>query len=133
MQRLNKFIKFLYAHNFVRYLFVGGTTFMLDISVLILLHGKLQLHLAIATSLAYWLSVVYNFSLNRWWTFSRSERESLRRHAALYGGLLATNYVFTIIFVSIVSNFIYYGFAKALAVMVQVSWTYYLYKNYIFT
>lgn len=132
MQRLNTFVKFMYRHHFVRYLFVGGTTFMLDVIVLVFLHGKLNINLAVSTSLAYWLSVLYNFSLNRSWTFSKSEQESLHKHATLYGALLAVNYLFTVTFVSLVSHYIYFGLAKALAVMIQVSWTYYLYKNYIF-
>lgn len=132
MDRINTFARFLYQHHFVRYLFVGGTTFILDFTTLFILHAHFGINIAIATSIAYWLSVMYNFSLNRWWTFSKAEQQSMQKHAAMYGALLGANYLFTVIFVSVVSHFIYFGLAKALAVTIQISWTYYLYKNYIF-
>ena len=52
----------LYNHHFVRYVFVGGTTFIIDLGLLVLLHGFLHVNLAIATSIAYWVAIAYNFS-----------------------------------------------------------------------
>jgi putative flippase GtrA len=123
---------FLYNHHFVRYVFVGGSTFILDIGLLILLHQGLNFNLAVATSIAYWVSIGYNFILNRTWTFSIAEKESLRRHLGTYLILLAFNYLFTVIVVSTLGKVIYFGLAKAIAVAIQMIWTYKIYKNYIF-
>jgi len=88
---------------------------------------------AIATTIAYWISIIYNFALNRYWTFSAWERESLRRHLSAYLVLLGFNYLFTVITVSLLSHIIYFGLAKVIAVAIQITWTYPIYKNVIFT
>jgi putative flippase GtrA len=123
---------YLYRHHFIRYLFVGGTTFIIDIGLLYSLHSKLKIGLTLATSLGYWVSVIYNFLLNRSWTFSQRERSDLRKHLLSYCVLLGFNYLFTVIFVAMVSHETNYLIAKALAVMVQMTWTYVIYKRLIF-
>ncbi len=131
-EKPTKLIKFLYSHNLIRYLYVGGTTFVIDIGLLIFLHGKLKINLAVATSVSYWVSIIYNFILNRWWTFNAKDNNKLRKHLAAYSALLAINYLFTIIFVSFVSHFVNYAYAKIMAVILQTAWTYRIYKNIIF-
>jgi putative flippase GtrA len=124
---------FLYRHHFVRYLLVGGTTFILDFGILFILHGKLKVGIAAATSVAYWVSIIYNFVLNRYWTFDSREKESLQRHITAYFFLLILNYFFAVTFVSYASNHINYIVAKAIAVLIQMIWTYPVYKKVIFT
>jgi putative flippase GtrA len=133
MKKTRQLVTYLYNHHFIRYLFVGGTTFIIDVGTLVLLHGKFKVNIAVATSIAYWLSVTYNFTLNRWWTFSASESKKLHQHIAAYSVLLGCNYLFTVIFVSIVSRHINYTIAKTIAVILQTTWTYPVYKHIIFT
>jgi putative flippase GtrA len=125
-------LQYLYKHHFIRYLFVGGTTFMIDFALLYLLHSKAHIELAIATSSGYWISIVYNFFLNRTWTFSAVEKTNLRKNLSTYLVLLGCNYIFTVVFISILSHSINYLLAKVLAVAIQMTWTYYIYKNYVF-
>lgn len=132
MTKIKHLILFLYRHHFVRYLIVGGTTFILDFILLFCLHGVLSLNLAASTSVAYWVSMSYNFMLNRYWTFDAREKESLKRHITTYFMLLIANYLFTVCFVSVVGEHIYYILAKGFAVGIQMIWTYYIYKRYIF-
>jgi putative flippase GtrA len=132
MKRVKELSLYLYRHHFVRYLLVGGTTFILDFGILYILHGMFKLNLAASTSVAYWISISYNFALNRYWTFDAREKESLKRHLTTYFALLIFNYLFTVTFVSIVGDHISYVIAKALAVVISMSWTYFIYKNYIF-
>ncbi len=133
MKKTSALVIYLYNHHFVRYLFVGGSTFVIDFGLLFALHGKAHVNLAIATSLAYWISIAYNFSLNRHWTFSQRDKSDLRRHLSTYLVLLGFNYLFTVIFIDLVSHHINYLAAKAIAVLISMSWTYFVYKNYIFT
>ena len=132
MEELKRLTLFLYRHHFVRYLLVGGTTFVIDFGILYILHGIMNLNLAASTSVAYWVSISYNFLFNRYWTFDVREKESLLRHMTTYFMLLLFNYLFTVIFVSILGEHINYVIAKALAVAIQMTWTYYVYKKYIF-
>src|SRR5581483_3076562 len=99
MKKSSEFARYLYRHHFVRYLFVGGTTFIIDFGLLFLMHGKWGVRLAMATTVAYWVSIVYNFSLNRYWTFSQRDIRDLHRHLSSYMLLLGFNYLFTVIFV----------------------------------
>ncbi|HUD10498.1 MAG TPA: GtrA family protein [Candidatus Saccharimonadales bacterium] len=125
-------IQKIYKHHFARYVVVGGTTFIIDISILIFLHGHVHINLAVATTIAYWTSIIYNFCLNRWWSFSASEKDSLHKHLIPYAVLLGFNYLFTVIFVGLVSHVMYYGLAKVLAVAISMSWTYFIYRDVIF-
>lgn len=132
MFRAKELTLYLYRHHFVRYLFVGGTTFVIDFSILYVLHGHLKLNLGASASVSYWVSIIYNFVLNRYWTFDAREKESLARHLSTYLILLIFNYLFTVTFVSIVGAHINYIVAKAIAVGLQMIWTYPVYKKYIF-
>jgi putative flippase GtrA len=132
MEKIRETTLFLYKHHFVRYLFVGGSTFVLDFGMLILLHGKLGFGIAASTSVAYWLSIIYNFILNRYWTFDAREKESLQRHITAYFVLLVVNYFFAVTFVSFASDHINYIYAKAIAVLIQMLWTYPVYNKIIF-
>jgi len=132
IQKTKALTIYLYRHHFVRYLFVGGTTFVLDFGILFFLHGICKLNLAASTSVAYWISISYNFVLNRYWTFDSREKESLMHHITTYFALLVFNFLFTVTFVSIVGTHINYVAAKALAVAIQMTWTYVVYKKYVF-
>jgi putative flippase GtrA len=133
VRKTSAFVLYLYRHHFIRYLFVGSTTFIFDFALLFLLHGKASVDLAVATSIAYWVSIAYNFFLNRSWTFSARDKTDLRRHLSTYLILLGFNYLFTVVFVSLASHHINYLLAKAISVAISMSWTYFAYKNYIFT
>lgn len=133
MEKVRETTRFLYKHHFVRYLVVGGSTFVLDFGLLYMLHGKLGFGIAGSTSVAYWVSIIYNFILNRYWTFDAREKESLQRHITTYFILLVCNYFFAVTFVSLASDHINYIYAKAIAVLIQMAWTYPVYKYLIFT
>lgn len=132
MQSIKQHTHYLYTHPLVRYVLVGGSTFALDFALLVFLKQEAGLSLPVSTSIAYWVAIIYNFILNRLWTFSVSDRENLHRHLMNYLVLLGFNYLFTVIFVSLLGRHIYFGAAKALAVIIQTTWTYHIYKRYIF-
>ncbi len=132
MEQITDLAKYFYKHHFVRYLFVGGTTFVIDEGLLILLHGKAGYSVPVAAFMAYVVAFVYNFSLNRWWTFSAADAASLKQHIVPYTGLFFFNLVFTVTAVSLLSHAINYAVAKPIVVMIQTGWNYFIYKNYIF-
>lgn len=132
---INKFrslVWLTYHHDFFRYIIVGGSTFLLDIILLIILHQEAGINLAVSTSIAYWFAIAYNFTLNRMWTFSAADKKNLRRHLTPYLLLLGANYLFTLVAVSLLGSIMYFGIAKAIAVIAQIFWTFPIYKRYIF-
>ena len=132
MRNIAKLSRYLYEHRLVRYLFVGGTTFFIDLLLLYALHGKEHVQITVATTVAYWASIIYNFSLNRLWTFEMSRKEKIHKHLLPYMIILGFNYLFTVIFVTVASHEINYLIAKILAVLIQTSWTYFAYKRFVF-
>lgn len=132
MNKVRGLLGYLYRHNLIRYLLVGGSTFIIDLVLLVMLHGHLKINISVAASIAYWTSILYNFILNRWWTFSASESKKLHQHIIPYAILLGCNYLFTVLFVSIVSRHFNYVAVKVVAVLLQTLWTYRIYKNVIF-
>ena len=132
IKKLHGFLLYLYKHQFIRYLFVGGTTFMLNEGALITLHGFLKLMLPFAVFLSYLISFTYNFTLNLKWAFSTSETNTLKKHIRPYTILFFFNLMFSIVFVSTASHFIHYAVATAVSIAIQTTWTFYIYKKYIF-
>ncbi len=123
---------FLYRHPFIRYLTIGSSTFCIDLGLLILLHGHFRINLTLATTIAYWVSVTYNFFMNRHWVFNAQQSRSLHEHAFLYACLLAANYAYTVAGMNILTKHINYEFAKIVVIGVSIMWTYPIYKRYIF-
>ncbi|SRR5258705_11432601 len=93
---LARLFLFLCERPFTRYLLVGGSTFAIDFGLLVCLHGALMVNLAVATTIGYWVSVTYNFFMNRNWVFNAQQVKSMKEHALLYACLLAINYVSTV-------------------------------------
>ena len=131
--KTKRLLAVLYAHSFVRYVAVGGTTFALDFFGLIFLHAGLHINVLVAASVSYWTSIVFNFLVNRFWTFSATEKTELARHIVFYAALLGFKYLFTIGFLAVTGHFgLHYTIAKILSVAIQMSWTYVIYKKVIF-
>ncbi len=132
MEKAKLISKKIYEHSFVRYVVIGGSTFALDFVLLVLLHGFLDINLFIATTFAYWTSIAFNFVANRFWTFGATETP-ITKHLAGYLTLLGVNYLFTVGFLTVATHLgMHYAVAKVLAVLIQISWTYVIYKKYIF-
>jgi putative flippase GtrA len=86
----------LSRHSAVRFVLVGGTSFVLDAGTLFLLHGVFKLWLPLATVLAYAVAFIANFGLNRKWAFAADNGHVGRQlHRYLY--LVAANLILTVI------------------------------------
>lgn len=132
MEKVKHVSKKLYEHSFVRYVVIGGTTFTLDIGLLVLFHEVFNLPVIFSATASYWLSIAFNFIANRLWTFGASE-SSIGRHLTFYLALLGFNYLFTIGFIAAATHMgMHYTIAKVLALACQISWTYIAYKKVIF-
>ncbi len=129
-----EFVKKMLAIQVVKYLITGGTTFSIDFIVLVLLHGVLDVNLVLAATVSYWLSIIFNFTVNRLWTFNAKEKSDLAKHAILYSAILGFNYAFTVLFIVFATHVVKlpYTVAKVFAVALQITWTYPIYKRFIF-
>lgn len=133
LQKVSKLHSFFFQHQFIRYLFIGGSTFVIDLGLLVILHDVLHINVLISASLSYWSSILFNFTMNRLWTFNKKGKDGIEEHILLYALLLGFNYLFTIGFIWVATHAgMHYTLAKVLAVGIQIAWTYIVYKK-IFT
>jgi putative flippase GtrA len=110
---------------------VGVASFVLDLGLLIVLHEIFQVELWIATPVAFLVSLVFNFVLQRVFTF---QAVNSRRSSALkYGLLVVFNTVATDVIVTAFDRFgIGYEIGKVFATAITMVWNYFIYKYWIF-
>jgi putative flippase GtrA len=118
--------------SFRRYLIVGVSTVCIDVALLALLREKFKGGLFSAVSIAYWASILYNFTLNRIWSFE-AQKGMIPKQMLQYGVLLFVNYLVTVLLVTFLESLgmsEYIG--KIVALGITVSWTYFIYKRIVF-
>jgi len=121
----------LYRHPVVRFLLVGGVSFALDLGLLAILHEIFDVPLWIATPIAFIVSLVFNFLLQRLFTFRANNS----------GSISALKYILLVIVNILVSDLIVTGFdavgwtyviGKTAATILTTAWNYFLYRHWIF-
>ncbi|GAB5077711.1 GtrA family protein [Arthrobacter sp. AD-310] len=121
----------LYRNAVVRFLFVGGLSFALDLGLLALLHEVFGVALWIATPIAFVVSLVFNFLLQRMFTFQATNN----------GSVSAIKYILLVIVNITVSDLVVTGFdalgwsyiiGKTTATVMTTTWNYFLYRHWIF-
>jgi putative flippase GtrA len=121
----------LLANGFVRFLCVGGVSFVVDAGTLWLLRGKGHVNLTLATAIAYVLGMVVNFVLNRIVTFASDGH--VGKQGAKYLVLVGLNFVWTIGVVDGLSHvWHYYLASKTLATFSYSVVTYFAYRHWVF-
>jgi putative flippase GtrA len=118
--------------QFGRYLIVGFSTVGLEIIDIRILTKYIGLWYLYSNTIAYTISFIFNFFLNRNWSFK--SKGNLAYQLATYGILFFINlflsnammYLFTSVF-----N-IYYMISKVISIGVIVMWNFVLYKKIIY-
>lgn len=103
----------------------------MDLGLLVVLHEVFGIDLLIATPIAFLVSLVFNFFLQRIFTFQATNHHGIS--AAKYISLVVFNIVVTDV---IVTGFDalgwYYVIGKGAATALTTTWNYILYKKWIF-
>ena len=77
----------------MRYLLIGGSSAALELAIFWVLSNPLDLDVRISNVIAVFIATVFNFAMNRQWTFKSSSHWV--RSAVLYLTLWSLNLVFT--------------------------------------
>ncbi len=121
----------LYQNAIVRFLLVGGLSFALDLGLLVLLYEVFGVALWLATPIAFIVSLIFNFFLQRVFTFRATNK----------GSISAVKYLLLVVFNIAVSDVIVIGFdalgwsyviGKTTATILTTVWNYFLYRHWIF-
>ncbi|HET6826026.1 MAG TPA: GtrA family protein [Amnibacterium sp.] len=117
----------------VRYLLIGGGSVVIDVGLLYVLHSLVGVQLSIATTIAFLVSLAFNFVCNRL-TMAGSEAKQLLRHVYRYGLLVVVNLAITVAVVTAAPRFgVPYVIAKLAVVAASTCWNFVLYRRWVFT
>lgn len=118
--------------QFIRYLIVGGGSFLLEYGLFFVLLQKVNLHYLIANSIVYSLVSLVNFFLNRTWTFR--SKENYKRQLILYLCLLSFNFFAGNLVLYILSGLMLIPplLAKVAVMGMVVCWNFVFYKTVIY-
>ncbi|MGN6246237.1 MAG: GtrA family protein [Motilibacteraceae bacterium] len=114
-----------------RYLLVGGSSFAVDLGVLTVCFALLHWPLWIATSVAFWTSVAYNFVLQR--SFSFKARGSVVGGLWRYLAVLGVNTLATTLVVEAFQRAgAGYVIGKTVSTFLITCWNFILYRRWVF-
>lgn len=121
----------LWGHSAVRYLFVGGFCFIVDVGLLWVAHELLHVPLAIATPVSFLASFAVTYTLQRVVAFASDSR--VVPSVARYTALVAFNTLATTGIVWIVDQTgAGWLLGKVVAVVVTTVWNYFAYRYWVF-
>ncbi|MFJ8580462.1 GtrA family protein [Micromonospora sp. NPDC093277] len=121
----------LLSHSASRFLLVGGLSYLFDLGLLVVLHGFVGISLPVATTLAFGVTLLLNFGLNRAFAFRST---SLAGPAFLrYLLLVGFNYLLTLLMVTGLAGLgVSYVVAKTGATAVISVLNYVAYRWWVF-
>lgn len=118
--------------SFIKYLLIGGSSFILDYTLFYALYRWLGLNEIISNTIALFLVFWYNFLLNRYWSFK--SKSPFCKQLLQYSLLLAFNMSFSNLFIYFtkVSLDLKPQYSKIISMVFIVLWNFLLYKHIIF-
>lgn len=130
-QRSGRAFLDLFRNSAVRYLIVGGLSFLVDFGLLVLLHQVLGWTVGVATAIAFLSSLVFNFAVQRKVSFESGHKT----HVSMirYAFLVAANTVASVIVVELLTpTALGYMGGKVISTAAMTVWNYFLYRHWVF-
>lgn len=119
------------GHQATAFLLVGVASYLVDIGLLYICHGRAHLALWLATSIAFVCGLVANFGLNRVVTFRSTS--ALHYQLMRYVVLLLANYVVTLAMVTgLTSAGSPYLVSKTICVASLAIMNFFAYRHWVF-
>jgi putative flippase GtrA len=120
-------------HALIRYLVIGFLSITIDVGLLFVLHQLVGVDLGIATAVAFIVSLIFNFTMNRS-TMSSTGVEGMTRHVVRFGVLVVANLAITVTVVTLAADAgVPYLVAKLAVVATSTAWNFVLYRHWVFT
>ena len=132
---ISRLIQHIKTSTLLRYIIVGGTSYAIELSVLLLLVRVFDFNTTLAVSIGFWLGLVISFLLQKFLAFKNTDTRAKRLtiQTVYYALLVLFNYGFTLLFVHLLEPFIDLSIARTLALIITTAWNYIIYKKVIFT
>lgn len=119
----------------LKYTIVGGTAFLIDISILIALTEILNLHYLISAAISFTIGLLYNYFLSTIWVFRYRKYQNILFELFLFGIIgtigLGINEVVLFYFTEILQlpNYIY---SKLISTFIVYIWNFFARKYLLF-
>lgn len=126
-------IKKLWQNTAVRYCFIGGLSYFIELVALFGLFKAFGLPRTVATGISFWVGLVIAFMLQKKFAFKdyNAEVKVMAKQGVFYGLLIVSNYLFTLAVVSVFPNDLLF-FSRTLALAITTIWNFFVYKHFIF-
>ena len=123
----------LWGSRPLRYIFIGGVSYIIELAVLLSLANLLLLSSELSVAYSFWVGLIASFLLQKYFAFNNKERSKriVGKQTLLYGLLVLFNYTFTILFISWFSSLLGLIVARTIALVLTVTWNDFSYR-YIF-
>jgi putative flippase GtrA len=130
---VSEYMSYKALKQLLRYLIVGFSTVGLEFVNLRLFTEYIGLWYLASNTIAYIISFVFNFFLNRFWSFKSSG--NIKRQLLIYGVLFIINLALSNLVMYLLTDIlgIMYMISKIFSVGLVVSWNFIIYKKIIFT
>lgn len=121
----------LYRHTAVRYLIAGGLSFLVDFGLLTLFRQVLGWQLWVATAVAFLVSFVFNYLIQRIFSFGSTTPHGIA--LVKYSILVAFNTVATVVIVDLMNQTAAgWGVGKVASTAATTVWNYFAYRYWVF-
>jgi putative flippase GtrA len=129
--QVTRLVGFVHRSHLLKFLIVGGLSFAIDLGLLVLLHEGFGVDLWFATPAAFLASLVFNYFVQRSYTFQSNNRQHVSMFR--YGLLVVFNVFATDIIVNLFDSLaLTYAGGKVVATVSTMTWNFFLYKYWIF-
>lgn len=125
-----KILNWAFNSKVFRYLFVGGSAFILDFSIIWLLHEIFQFELWISTIIAGCVAFIFTYTLQK--NFAFKSNSPTISSLFLYIMLVLFNMIATVIIVQIGNNLGSWEIGRTFAAIIIPVWNYFIYNRLIF-
>ena len=124
-------IRTLAQHRVVRYIFVGGFSFVIEIATLYSLNQLLRVSPTISVAISFWVGFIVAYTLQKLVTFQNKEksRRALTKQLIGYSLLVVWNYAFTLLVVELFHASISVIILRTIVIAITTIWNYFLYKK----
>lgn len=131
---IDQILKRAIGSTLTRYIFAGGLSFAIELSIILLLIKALNTESPVAITIGFWVGLIVSFLLQKLLTFkdTRLKLSHLSTQTFYYGALVLVNYIFTLAFTLLAAPLIGLVVARTLALVITTAWNFVIYKRIIF-
>lgn len=130
---MKKRLQSIANNTLFRYIFIGGTAYVIEISSLYLLISQ-DVNEILAVAITFWLGLIIAFVLQKVFTFKNTTKHvrHLTRQSTYYIILVGFNYLITLFAVSILSPLLGVLLSRTIILLITTGWNFIIYKKVIF-